>query len=98
MGNWVYLRLQSYRQTSVALRHKLKLSAKFYGPFQIVRRVGSVAYKLQLPAGSSMHPVFHVSMLKKKLGNRVTPILDLPATQEEETLIASEQVLATRNN
>lgn len=45
-----------------------------------------------------MHPVFHVSMLKKKLGNRVTPILDLPATQEEETLIASEQVLATRNN
>nr|XP_009783107.1 PREDICTED: putative germin-like protein 2-2 [Nicotiana sylvestris] len=34
---------------SVAIRRNLKLAAKFYGPFEIIRRIGQVAYELQLP-------------------------------------------------
>ena len=39
----------------------LKLSPRFYGPFQIVKNDGTVAYELKLLAGSLIHPVFHVS-------------------------------------
>ena len=76
-GDWVYLRLQPYRQVSVAWQRNLKLSPCFYGPFLVLSRVGAVAYKLELPLGSLIHPVFHVSQLKLKLGRAVTPLIHL---------------------
>ncbi|KAG8640854.1 hypothetical protein MANES_13G077620v8 [Manihot esculenta] len=64
MGDKILLRLQPYRQTSIAKRRNHKLSARFYGPFVIVERVSSMAYKLDLPADSKLHLVFHISSLK----------------------------------
>ena len=43
-----------------------KLSAKYIGPFEVLERVGIVAYRLTLPSSlSGVHDVFHVSMLWK---------------------------------
>ena len=43
-----------------------KLSPRYIGPFEVLERVGTVAYQLALPPGlSSVHVVFHVSMLRK---------------------------------
>ena len=43
-----------------------KLSPRYIGPFEILERVGTVAYRLALPSSlSSVHEVFHVSMLQK---------------------------------
>ena len=43
-----------------------KLSPRFIGPFKILERVGTVAYRLALPPSmSGVHEVFHVSMLRK---------------------------------
>lgn len=41
-----------------------KLSAKYYDPFQILKQVGPVAFWLQLPETTRIHPVFHVSQFK----------------------------------
>ena len=43
-----------------------KLSPRFIGPFEILERVGTVAYRLALPPSmAGVHEVFHVSMLRK---------------------------------
>lgn len=66
-GDWVYLKIQPYVQTSLAHRSDRKLGFRYFGPFQVLQRIGVVAYKLKLPAGCAIHPVIHVSQLKRGL-------------------------------
>ncbi|GKG44913.1 hypothetical protein Tco_0494991, partial [Tanacetum coccineum] len=61
---WVYLKLQPHRQVTTRKEHQHKLSSKYYGPFMIMEMIRAVAYKLELPPNSQVHPVFHVSQLK----------------------------------
>jgi len=50
LGDFVYVKLQPYRQQSVVHRSSNKLSAKFFGPFPIIAKIGAVAYILHFPA------------------------------------------------
>jgi hypothetical protein len=55
VGDLVFLKLQPYIQSSLAPRANQKMAFKFFGPFKILQRIGQVAYKLDLPATSSVH-------------------------------------------
>ena len=70
---------------------KGKLSPRFIGPFEILERVGQVAYRLALPpALSAVHDVFHVSALRRYVSD-VTHVLSYEDLVLDETLSYEEQ-------
>ena len=65
VGDHVFLKVMPKRGV-IRFGKWTKLSSRFIGPFKILERVGTVAYRLALPSNlSSVHEVFHVSMLRK---------------------------------
>ena len=65
MGDHVFLKVMPKRRV-IRLDKQGKLSPRYIGPFEVLERVGIVAYRLALlPSLTSVHEVFHVSMLRK---------------------------------
>ncbi|KAH9792459.1 Integrase catalytic domain-containing protein [Citrus sinensis] len=67
-----------------------------FGPYQIIEKVGSVAYKLALPLGSQIHNVFHVSLLRKHLGSVPLASPRLPLVSETSTLLPQPEAILDR--
>ena len=74
-----------------------KAAARFYGPYLIVKKIGKVAYKLQLPKSAKIHLVFHVSQLKGAIGGQpASPELPAHLTKELELNLEPEAILGVR--
>ncbi|KAH7277040.1 hypothetical protein KP509_39G031400 [Ceratopteris richardii] len=85
VGDQVYLRIPE-RSEKFKTGQCAKLSPRYCSPFPVTKKVGLWAYELQLPDDSWIHPVFHVSRLRKSLtdsdnlvGQQV--ILPIPVTE-----------------
>jgi hypothetical protein len=75
------------------------LKPKFYGPYRVIRRIGKVAYELELLEGSKIHNVFHVSCLKKVVGQQVSISEEFPPLHEEVQLeLVPKEVLEKREH
>ena len=60
-----------------------KLSPKYYGPYKVLQKIATMAYKLELPVSSRVCPFFHVSCLKKVIGENLPVQTILPELDEE---------------
>ena len=89
VGDWVYLKISPMKGV-MRFGKKGKLSPRYVGPYEILKRVGKVAYELKLPIElAPVHPVFHISMLKKCIGDPVS-ILPLEGLGVNENLSYEE--------
>jgi hypothetical protein len=64
VADHVFLKVKANR-SSLKLGSYAKLAARFCGPFEVLERIGLVAYMIALNTSMSIHNVFHVSFLKK---------------------------------
>ncbi|CAM8999668.1 unnamed protein product [Rhodiola kirilowii] len=97
VGDFVWVRLQPYRQNTLRSRGTNKLARRFYGPFEISEQIGPVAYRLKLPASARVHDVFHIALLRRFVGDPSTITQRFPTQLEDlrPTLIP-DTVLRTR--
>lgn len=97
VGDLVFVKLRPYKQTSLKPHSFHKLTPRFFGSFKVLQRIGAVAYRLELPEGTRIHPVFHVSQLKKKTGSSsCTPYLPTTVTAHGHVILEPEAILDRR--
>ncbi|EMS51579.1 hypothetical protein TRIUR3_28386 [Triticum urartu] len=65
IGDKVFVKMQPYVQSFVVHRVNHKLAFKFHGLYLTIATIGDIAYRLELPDSSKIHPDFHVLQLEK---------------------------------
>ncbi|KAA0037369.1 pol protein [Cucumis melo var. makuwa] len=90
VGDMVFLKVAPMKGV-LRFAKKGKLSPRFVGPFEILERIGPVAYRLALPPSfAAVHDVFHISMLRKYVADP-THVVDFGPLQVSENLSYEEQ-------
>ena len=70
-----------------------KLSPKYYGPYKVLQNIGTMTYKLELLDSSQLHLFFHVSYLKKVIGDKLLVQTIFPELYEERKIILEPEAL-----
>ncbi|KAL6176956.1 hypothetical protein ACLB2K_053588 [Fragaria x ananassa] len=92
VGDWVFLKLSPWKGV-VRFGKRGKLSSRYIGPYEIIERVGSLAYRLALPSElSRIHNVFHVSMLRKYIADPSHVLEEQPISQQKDLSYEEESV------
>ncbi|KAL0556312.1 hypothetical protein IC582_004825 [Cucumis melo] len=92
VGDKVFLKVAPMRGV-LRFERRGKLSPRFVGPFEILERIGPVAYRLALPPSlSTVHDVFNVSMLRKYVPDP-SHVVDYEPLEIDENLSYTEQLV-----
>ena len=75
-----------------------KLEPRFFGPYQVIERIGAMAYRLHLPPKARIHDVFHVALLKKFVGEPPIALVPLPSILHGRVVPTPAAVIRTRLN
>lgn len=99
VGDLVYLKTQPYKMKLLAKSINQKLSPRFYEQYEVIEKIGEVANRLKLPPNIRVHPVFHVSLLKKAISAELS-VQSLPSCLAEdwELQVCPKEMLAVRHN
>lgn len=74
----------------------MKVSPKFFGPLQILEKIGQAAYRLELPSQSQLHSMFHISCLKKKVGQHISLLTTLLPIDAQGEIAPEPQAILQR--
>ena len=104
VGDKVFLKVSPWRKV-LRFGKKGKLSPRFIGSYEVLERIGPVAYRLALPLElAKLHDVFHVSMLRKYRSDEshILPVQDIQVQEdlsydEEPKAILDREVKQLRN-
>ena len=104
MGDKVLLKVSPWRKV-LRFGKKGKLSPRFIGLYEVLQRIGPMAYRLALPLKlAKLHDVFHVSMLRRYRSNEmdILPVQEVQVHQdysydEEPKAILAREVKQLRN-
>ncbi|KAL5574707.1 hypothetical protein UlMin_016406 [Ulmus minor] len=91
-GDFVFLKVAPMKGV-MRFGKKGKLSPRYIGPFEILERIGKVAYKLALPSElAAVHNVFHVSMLRKYVSDPSHVLVSEPIEVREDLTYQEQPV------
>lgn len=77
----------------MAFRGSMKLALQFFGPYQIIGKVGMMAYRLTLPLSSQIYNMFHVSLLQKHLVPITLTFKQLPPITNNSTILPQPKTI-----
>jgi hypothetical protein len=97
MGDWVWLRLHQRLAAAITDKSAWKVP-RFYGPFRVLHRVDSLAYRLSLPPCSRIHNVFQVVFIKPFVGEPPVDVIQLPNNKHGRVLPMSSSIIKSRLN
>ena len=97
VGEHVFIKVRA-KKSSLRLGSCAKLASRCCGPFEILSRIGQVAYQLALPPNLRVHNVFHISVLKKYVhdANHVVNWNVVQVEPEGEFLVEPDCILERR--
>ena len=104
VGDKVFLKVSPWRKV-LRFGNKGKLSPRFIGPYEVLERIGPMAYRLAIPLElAKLHDVFYVSMLRKYCYNEshILPVQEIQVQEdlsndEEPTTILAREVKQLQN-
>jgi hypothetical protein len=96
VGQWVWLRLNSRVAIAIKDGAQSKLQLKYYSPYEVIEKIGSLAYRLRLPPKARIHDVFHVVFPKKFDGAPPMAAPPLPPIVHDRAIPQPDQVVHAR--
>jgi len=98
VDDMMFLQMQPYQNQSINIKGTKNLDLMFYKPYKVLQCIRPTTYKIELPDSSKIHPVFHVSYLKKVVGSQVKVQKQLPNLEEDGSIVVVQEAILDQHS